>query len=298
MAIVKRVTKGSALTHAELDNNFTELEAAASTSKTTTERDAIVSPTAGMQIFNSTNGWFEYYESAFWGWMPVSPTAEWRRKFGYEYFNDFLIGGTINDGNITTFGSSTNGTAGENNRPGIINVQTGSGATAGAGLMGLFGASGPFGIGASTLVTEWGIRIPVLSNGTNRYVIHCGQNAENADGYNWFTNCTFIYDEGGVSSGNTASPNFKAMTANGGGASTFVDAGVAVVANTWYALRVEITDQTSAVFKINGTTVATITTNIPDRANPQCVIKKALGSSDMRLQVDYLMLRQKFNTSR
>lgn len=84
---------------------------------------------------------------------------------------------------------------------------------------------------------------------------------------------------------------------------TTVDSGVSVAANTWAKLEIEINAAaTSAVFKIDGNTVATITTNIPSGgARGTCTgfwITKTAGTTNRYMDLDYVQEVNEFTTPR
>lgn len=57
--------------------------------------------------------------------------------------------------------------------------------------------------------------------------------------------------------------NFQACSGNNGGSYSCTDTGVAPVAGTIYEMDVDCSTKVACVYKLNGTTVATRTTNIP-----------------------------------
>ena len=74
---------------------------------------------------------------------------------------------------------------------------------------------------------------------------------------------------------------------------TVVDSTVAVAVNTWYRLEIEVNAAgTSAVFKIDGVTRATITTNIPTGATEKLGVlvskRKTVGTTTRLSRLDYL----------
>jgi hypothetical protein len=139
------------------------------------------------------------------------------------------------------------------------------------------------------------IRQPVLSDITNTYTIRAGFiqsiTAES-------TNGAFFRYTNGVNSG-----RWQAVTRTNN-AETAVDTGIAATANTWIALEIEVNAAgTSALFKINGAVVATITTNIPVAAGREfgygvsCI--KALGTVAVNMMdCDYVEMVMNFTTAR
>lgn len=99
------------------------------------------------------------------------------------------------------------------------------------------------------------LQVPTLSNGTDTYTSRFGFlksiTGESVDG------AFFRYTDS-VNGG-----RFQAVTRSNN-TETAVDTGVTVATNTTYVLGIEVDASIpQAVFKINGTTVATVTTNIP-----------------------------------
>jgi hypothetical protein len=263
---------------------------------TTTARDAISSPAAGSQIYNTTNGYMEYYDS-FWGWMPVYPGAEWKSRYGIEYFNE-MGQSSVTDGFFSS-GSLAGGNASgaSQTHPSVSYMSVAAVGNTSA-LFNNNNNNTNFTLGNGLLVYETLVMFPSLSNSTDRYQFLFGigkawNSATQTDGV-WIT-----YDEGGIGAGSTASANFQCATA-ATSVRTFTDAGVAVVAGTWYRLRIEINAAaTSVVFKISGSTVATITTTIPTVSiAPFISMIKSVGTTARTGSIDYISLKQKFTTAR
>lgn len=61
---------------------------------------------------------------------------------------------------------------------------------------------------------------------------------------------------------------WQAQVADGSGHLSTTDTGVTVTANTAYHLEIDWTDASQVVFKINGTAVATISSNLPANTSP------------------------------
>lgn len=101
------------------------------------------------------------------------------------------------------------------------------------------------------------VRIVSLSDATNTYSFRAGfidsVTGESADG-------AFFRYTHSVNGG-----NFQAVTrSNNTETSTAVDTGIAAAANTWYLLEITVNAAgNSAVFRINGNVVATLSANIP-----------------------------------
>jgi hypothetical protein len=270
---------------------------------TTAQRDAIVSPAVGLQIFNTSVGYLEYFDS-FWGWMPIDNSNEWKRKNGTEYFNDFGQNNAFNDGVFQTFnlnGGAQNTTTGVPSTNDFIGYQ---GLGTGILTNGVSTIRSDTNFGRFTLLSNkisfisrvW---ISSLSTLTDRYNIVFG--IQNSNNSSLSTGVTFIYDEGGVGTGTTASPNWQIITANGGVRTNFVTS-VPVNINTWYSFRIESNSTfTEIYYYINDVLVRTETTNIPTGSNatwPIVSISKNTGVTNRTIAVDYLGLKIKLNNQR
>jgi hypothetical protein len=271
---------------------------------TSTQRDAIVSPTVGSRIFNTTTGMWEFYQDANWKWMPIgAPPIEWQRKYGFEYYREFAnINGdgilsqiTINSGTITGAGGASGSTE-ENANIGSLNTSTTTN-----GIAAYLSYSGGFTVGSGFTVYEARIYIPTLSNSTDRFFFQAGffdvLNSNQTDAI------SFLYDEGGVNTGSAASGNWQIMTSSNS-TRTFQTTSLAVAAATWYVLRIEVAADGSIVsFFVNGTQVGTaITTNIPIGVARAfgfgMLIAKNLGTTSRSVNPNYLWVRQKYSTTR
>ena len=270
---------------------------------TTTQRNAISSPTTGLQIFNTTEGYHEYYD-AFWGWMPLANQNEWKRKWGTEYFNDFGANNAftgdgvfqtfpVNGGSYMSFNPTPNGS----NYIGIMGLATGI-QTAGQNSIRGDLNTGRFLYPAFRMSLISRLWVQNLSDATNRYHVVFGlSNGANSTIGN---GCVFIYDQGGIGTGTTASPNWQIITATSSIRTNFVTS-VVVVPETWYSFRIESNASfTELYYYINDILVRTETTNIPTGiANVPCIsITKTAGTTNRALAVDYLGLKAKLNSAR
>jgi hypothetical protein len=269
---------------------------------TTTQRDAIASPVAGSRVFNTTDGYWEYYNS-FWGWMPISASNEWKRHYGAEYFRDFY---SVNNDAYISISNANSGTA--------VGSQGPTGSTSeSSGTMGLsmptttnarafaISNSGTVVLGSGLTVYEARVYIPILSNSTDRYVFGAGF-YDNAGGNDQTDAVYLLDDEGGASAGSTASPNWQIVTSSNS-VRSFVPTSNVVTAAAWYVLRIEINATgTQATFFINGTNVGTATTNIPTglaRATGfGAFAQKVLGTTTRNVLVNYMSFKQKYSTPR
>jgi hypothetical protein len=271
---------------------------------TTTQRDAIAAPVVGSRVFNTTDGYWEYYNS-FWGWTPIDASNEWKRHYGVEYFRDFY---SVNNDAYISISNANSGAA--------LGSQGPTGATSeSSGTMGLsmptttnarafaISNSGTVVLGSGLTVYEARVYIPILSNSTDRYVFGAGF-YDNAGGIDQTDGVYLLYDEGGASAGSTASPNWQIVTSsNSVRPLPFVTTSNVVTAGAWYILRIEINATgTQATFYINGTNVGTATTNIPTgiaRATGfGAFAQKVLGTTTRNVLVNYMSFKQKYSTPR
>lgn len=213
----------------------------------------------------------------------------WIRNEGY--------GATATDEHIwsvsgTGAANSQNAVADPGGHPGVMQSQTGTTTTGRAGLQGNVGTNVLLGNGAVRY--DCAVRIPTLSDGTETFNVRAGLldsvSAESVDG------CHFRYTHG-ENGGNWT------LVTRSNSVETAANSNVAVVANTWYRLTVEVNAAgTSVTFYVNGTACGTITTNIPTAAGRQTgwghgIIKSA-GTTSRSLDVDYWEVEQLFTTPR
>ena len=181
---------------------------------------------------------------------------------------------------------------GDQNHPGIITLSTLAVATNSAAITTAANAV-RFGGGATRLVVIF--RIPTLSDAVDTFTARVGfcdaTNAESTDG-------AFIRYTHGTNSG-----KFQFVTRNNN-VETLTDTGITVGLNTWYRVQIDVNAAgNSATCTINGTLVATNTTNIPTAAGRETgivpgYIQKSLGANPRTLDIDYFQALLKFTTSR
>jgi len=234
-------------------------------------------------------------------------------KRGIQYFTDFDNTATLTP-NFTQFTSGTgasvirqvtnipNATA---SQIGFCQYQTGTVLTGYATHTneGFVGAQFFFGGGA--WVFETSICVETLSDITNRFrfIAGFGNAATNlAESNGTF----FTYDEGATQNGTAATPNWQTQTCNAS-VRTLTTTSVAVTAGAWTKLRIEVNAAaTSVAFYINGTLVATHTTNIPKwlaANNPRGFnvkqsIVKTIGITSRSVFCDYLGYENVLTTPR
>jgi hypothetical protein len=226
---------------------------------------------------------------------------------GVQYFNDFdssvkydklvsLTGGVA----AATQRLNNNVPNQTANQIGIAHYQTGTATTGWAMHITEQSANGmQFQFGGGTWMYESYIEVNTLSDATDRFRFVSGFGNVATSGVE--TNGAFFtYDEGGVSNGTIASPNWQCVTINNG-VRTLTTTSVAVT-TTWTKLRIIVNaSATSVTFFINGTLVATHTSTIPvlpNRFKVKQMIAKALGTGNRFVYCDYIFYENNLTTLR
>jgi hypothetical protein len=202
-----------------------------------------------------------------------------------ETWSDFI------GSNAVPWATNTNGTGasvtfalnGNVDHPGVATLASGTTATGRAAVCSQLQNALVFGtrsqrFGAAVLTDS------ALSSSTQTYTIEAG----------FFDNLT-----GGVSYAayftytDAVNGGKWQCTCSDGLGSTSVDSGITVAASTYYRLEVEVNAAaSSATFKIDGSTVATITANIPtgtgNRLGVAVNMRKSIGTTSRDCRLDYL----------
>jgi hypothetical protein len=214
-----------------------------------------------------------------------------------SFSSGYLDGYThnINGGQVTVPFAINNRT----NQQGVVQWSTGTGATNFVVAYSGFGNPYVLWFGGGTWSYQTSINITTLSTsaftGGERYEMRFGfgdsgnANAE-ANG------AIFMYDA-------LSSANWLCQTMQGG-VTTSTTTATVVAAATWIKLRIEINAAgTSVAFYINGTLVATHTTNIPLGSNNRFLMMKMgffkkTGTTARILQIDYVGYESTLTTPR
>ena len=218
-----------------------------------------------------------------------------RGKGMVSFFTEFIGNSATLDGlvSLTSGGIISNSGTSIPNRTNQQGVQYYSTATATTNYANHTNASvAILWFGGGVWNFETSININTLSDITNRFRIISGfgsngANTQEGDGV------FFTYDEGGTLNGTAASPNWQCVTV-ANLVRTLTTTSTAVTANAWTKLRIEVNAAgTSVAFYVNGTLVATHTTNIPLASNNRFVlvkqgIAKTLGTTARLVYCDYL----------
>lgn len=181
----------------------------------------------------------------------------------------------------TRNGGSSNGQSGVNDPPrsGLFTIATGTSASGGGALGGNIGYVFS---GWSRLSFAANFRIITLADGTNSYRIFIGFNSS----YDSTTAPTtrsagLFYDNN--------NPNWQAYTYNSS-VGTITNTGVAAVADGSYnTFLTRVNGSTNVEFFINGSLVATHTTNLPStNVCPQIQIQKTAGTTSRSIICDWI----------
>lgn len=199
----------------------------------------------------------------------------------------------VSDGFFTEINGGTVGngtpTAGH---PGIGALGTSTSATGAAAVR-----SAPMIVlGDGTYTYEAVVRVPVLSDGSQDFIVVAGLADHTVASFAVVDGVYFRYNDGTISGeweGNCTSNSV----------STSVDSNTPVVADTWYRLGVNVNAAaTLATFYINGSSVGTCSTNIPSGASRVTAlghgILKTLGTTARTFEIDYVRLRWVATTPR
>jgi hypothetical protein len=154
-------------------------------------------------------------------------------------------------------------------------------------------------LGTDYIVMTCRVRIPDLSDGTNTYHIRAGLvtsfNSTPLSG-----GISFTYDLAGTQTGSSASANWQTITASSN-VRTYNQnyTGTSVAANSWTKLQI-VANSSQVLFFINGSLIATHTTNLPSSQNliPYFDIRKTAGSTARTFEIDYNTIDIKYSTPR
>jgi len=275
---------------------------------TQSQMTAISSPATGLSVYNTDSLRTAEYDGTTWKQTVYTPDIDIeRRKAKYEYFNDFVIplSATGNSGNDLFFSGTGTGSAiaaqtlSAGNQYGLITTTTGTTATGRASIQ---TSATAFRLGNGTWVYEQKVAIPTLSDGTNRFSFIAG--FFDATTANQTDAVAFVYDEGGVSTGSTAAAYWQTATvSNSSRTWNTSHTQITVTAGQYYTLRIEINAAgTEVVFKVDGTTIATHTANIPTGSGREvgygAQILKSIGTTARPFYTDYILAKSTLTTPR
>jgi hypothetical protein len=189
------------------------------------------------------------------------------------------------------------------NQQGVIQFQTLQATSAIHHYGGQSGTVWPISFGAGAWSYETSINIGNLSIATSRYRMVFGFGSTTLSFLGESAGVFFTYDEGATMNGTAASLNWQCVTSNSS-VRTVTTTAIPVTITSWIKLRIEINAAaTSAAFFINGTLVATHTTNIPGpTVNPGMFQKTGIQKINNTLAayffIDYILYECPLTTSR
>jgi len=264
---------------------------------TEAEMNAIASPAVGLEVFNTTRNSKMFYHS-FFGWTPLSIIENpW---WGYSFMDE----STASSSPPWVLAFTAGGTSVNSVLPALSPTSLcgyATGVTSTGDSQSRTGAYFRPAVGKKIFETR--VVVSLLSTALERYVCFAGY-LSSTNLLDQANAMYFLYDEGGLSTGSTASPNWQCVCANGG-IRTFVTTSVPVTDTSSGAMqKLRIDDDGTGAnvkFYIDDVLVATITTNVPTSvnslANTGRILKQA-GTTQRVLYVDYMQMQEKFNTPR
>ena len=224
----------------------------------------------------------------------------------YYYFNDFIthvaadaVGNNMYASNNGSGAGMTTLPSSQRNVIGVNHLNTGIATT---GRCALISNSNILSFGGGAWSYETKIdTIPTLSDATNRYLFWTGfgdvnTSALQSDG------AYFLYDEGGVTAGSTASANWQCVTATGG-TLTFHTTSTAVT-DTHQKLTIEANAAgTQVLFYVNGVLAHTETSTIPTTLFTNVFgfsngILKSAGNDNRTVGIDYIKIQCDYTTTK
>jgi hypothetical protein len=219
-----------------------------------------------------------------------------RGKRVVSFFTDFF-GNSLNiDGLIVNLSGGTISTLSIGSTPQLTNqigvnaYATGTVATnfsqhLSSGVVSIY-------LGNGAWVFETSINITNLSTALERFRTFHGFSSLVAQGTET-DGVFFTYEEGGLFNGTVASAKWQCVTV-ANSVRTLTNTSTTVTAATWNKLRIEVNAAgTSVTFYVNGTAIATHTTNIPLGSNSRYLnvkqgLYKSTGLTNRAMYVDYL----------
>jgi hypothetical protein len=234
-------------------------------------------------------------------------------KRGLQYFTDYDNTASSTP-NFTQFSSGAGASVirqvttipnATTNQIGFAQFQTGTTATGYITQTNEGFVAAQFFFGGGAWVFETFVNVETLSDASNRFRFISGfGNAptNGAEGNGAF----FTYDEGATQNGTATSPNWQTQTCVGS-VRTLTTTTSVVTAGAWVKLRIEVNAAaTSVTFYVNGTLVATHTTNIPTWVSPsnprgfnvKQTIAKTIGLTSRSVFCDYLGYENVLTTPR
>jgi hypothetical protein len=234
-------------------------------------------------------------------------------KRGVQYFTDYDNTASSTP-NFTQFSSGAGASVirqvttipnATTNQIGFAQFQTGTTSTGYITQTNEGFVASQFIFGGGAWVFETFVNVETLSDASNRFRFVSGFGNAPTNGAD--TNGAFFtYDEGATQNGTAATPNWQCVTSVSA-VRTLTTTTSVVTAGAWVKLRIEVNAAaTSVTFYVNGTLVATHTTNIPtwvSAANPRAFnvkqsIVKTIGTTTRSVFCDYFGYENRLTTPR
>jgi hypothetical protein len=271
---------------------------------TTTQKNAITTPAAGLVVYDTDLNQLCTYDGT-WGDSPFYQQS----LRGVRYFTDFDSSSSYDNfvslvsGVAAATGRLNNNVPNQTaNQIGIAQYQTGTATTGYAMHITDSSANAQqFQFGGGNWMYESYIEVSTLSDATDRFRFVSGFGNVATSGVETI-GAFFTYDEGGTQNGTIASPNWQCVTVNNL-VRTLTTTSIPVTTN-WVKLRIIVNaDATEVKFYIDGTLVATHTTNIPTfalgrRFKVKQMIAKSLGTGNRFVYCDYIFYENNLTTLR
>jgi len=233
-------------------------------------------------IADSTNA-----NGATYGIPLVDPTSTSVSTQLFDDFGVYTLGSQV--GTFAWFYQGTSARdiclSGEKNRMGIVKFPVSSGSSGG-----MFCDTSQILLGGAVVTWAAATYVSVAPDGTDNYVWRVGLN----DSYSTTANgCYFTIDR------TISTTNWVAVTAKAS-ALTTTDTGIAFTAATWRNMRIGINAAaTSVAFYIDGSLVATNTTNIPIVGiGPMSYTVSTASAVTKTTRLDWMLLRFNPSTTR
>lgn len=262
------------------------------TRMTYTQMLAIGTPATGMIVSDSVSkGLFEYGTR----WAPVGNfNPQYYSHIGDEFISSTSTGSldwlTTNTGTGSGSAISNAYSTSVYKAQGCVSLTTGTGAAGRSAIT----LDTPMAFGYSDVEMRSRVLLPNASDGTDTFqaIIGFGDTPANNDVVQ-ANGAFFIYDT-------SISATFWAVRTVKASVVTTTTTSIAFVADVFSNFEIFSNEAgTSVVFKINGTTAATHTTNIPLLAiGPIYKINKTVGTNPRLLVVDYFWQRQVWSAGR
>lgn len=184
------------------------------------------------------------------------------------------------------------------NRTGVIQLSTGTTATGRIHVGDITGL--PIVLGGGAVTYAAAINIQALSAAAQqRYQLLIGL-FDTFTAVNQVDGAYLLYDEGGVTTGSTASPNWQRVTA--ANSVRTITASTTAVATGWLNLRLEVNAAGTLVeYFVEGVSVGTIATNIPTGITRTMgfgiYLQKSVGTTASLVHADWLYMKPNFSTN-